>query len=231
MEVLRVIDFHDKKIKIYENTDWFSTTTDSVLLSDFVSLQLKDQKILDLGSGVGTIPLLLSCKTKAQIYGIEIQEDVHDLARKNIQLNHLEEQIKLFHGDMNNISILSLEEKCDVVISNPPYFPYDEDKITNLDIHKKYARHEVTITLTQLLQVAKRFLKDHGRLVLIYRTERLLDVLEELKKQGFEPKRLQFIHHSRNSISKLFLIEAKKYGKRELKILKPLYILERKESE
>ena len=226
MEVLREIYFQDQKRKIYENPNWFSTTTDSVLLCKFVSLKLKDKRILDLGSGVGTIPLLLSLKTSAKIDGIEIQTDVCEFAKKSIMLNQLDNQINIINDDIKNVPFLFKENTFDIVISNPPYFIYQEEKVTNLDIHKKYARHEIAITLEQLLYVAKKVLKDNGRLVLIYRTERLLDMFEILKKIGFEPKRLQFIYHRKKSISKLFLIEATKYGKRELKILPPLFIEE-----
>ena len=227
MEKVEEIRYQKQIIQMYGNTKWFSTTTDSVLLCDFASLHLRDKKILDLGSGIGTIPLLLSLKTKAEITGIEIQEDVNALAEKSVLANHKEAQIHLFNKDMKQASTFLPTESFDVVLSNPPYFPYQEEKVTNLDSHQKYARHEVAITLEELIQVAKQMLKDHGRFIFIYRTERLLDVFETLHRMKMEIKKIQFVYHSRTSASKLFLIEATIYGKRELKILPPLYIDER----
>ncbi len=228
MEVLHQFRHQNKTIQIYENKEWFITTTDSVLLSDFIEIHLKDKKILDIGSGVGTIPLLLSLRTKAKIYGIEIQEDVYQLSLKSVKLNQLEDQIHLFRGDIRKDSFF--EPECfDLVVSNPPYFPYHTEKVTNVEKHKKYARHEVTLTFEELVKQVKKLLKEHGRFVFIHRTDRLIDVLEILEKYGFEPKRLQFIYDNPCKKSELFLLEATKYGKRELKILPPLFIKERKE--
>lgn len=229
MEKLEPIDFQGKTVQIYKNTDWFTTTTDSVILCDFIKIHLKDKKILDLGSGIGTIPLLLSLKTNIEITGVEIQEDVYNLSKKSVSYNHLEDKIHLINCDMKCLDKVIEKETFDIVVSNPPYFPYQEEKVLSHDIHKKYARCEIAITLQELFETAKKMLKDNGRFIFIYRTDRLLDVLEALKLYQFEAKKIQFVFHSRESVSKLFLLEATKYGKRELKILPPLYINERKE--
>lgn len=230
MEVLRHITNQGNGIKIYEDTDWFSTTTDSVILSEFAHVKLKDKRILDLGSGVGTIPLLLALQTNAKIDGVEIQQDVFNLSQKSILENHLEHQIHLHCLDIKEAPTFFGKESFDLIVSNPPYFTNRNKKVMNLDKHKQYARHEVAITFEQLVKVAKELLKDHGRFVFIHRTERCIEILETLKKYQMEPKRLQFVYYSKESSSKLFLLEVTKYGKKELKILPPLYINERERS-
>ena len=159
-----------KTVQIYENPAWFTTTTDSVLLCDFVQIHLRDKKILDIGSGLGTIPLLLSLKTTAKIYGIEIQEDVYRLSFMSVQKNKLEKQIQLFQGDIRSTTVFS-DESFDLIVSNPPYFPYQEEKVTNLDEHKKYARHEVSLSFEELVVQVKKLLKDHGRFIFIHKRE------------------------------------------------------------
>ncbi len=229
MEKLQQITYQNQSIFIYENPEWFTTTTDSVLLSEFISVHLRDQKIIDLGSGVGIIPLLLAFQTKAQIYGLEIQRDVLELSKKSVKINHLEDQIHLIEGDIKESMKYFKPESFDIVLSNPPYFPYNEDKVTNEDLHKKYARHEITITFEQLIMQVQKLLKPKGRFYMIHRTSRFIEILEVLKQYQLEPKKIQLIYHNQEKESELFLLEASKYGKKELRILPPLFIEERKE--
>lgn len=223
MEVLNdLVGF--KNLKIYQNTDWFSFSLDSILLPNFVRFPKGVQKIIDLGTGNMPIPLVLSTKTSASIVAVEIQEDVYRLAKKTLEYNRLENQISLFHMDMLDLKKMYMPGSFDVVLSNPPYFKYSNQSNINDDIHKTIARHEKTITLEQLIDVASYLLKNHGIFALVHRTERLVEIIELCKKKQIFIKRIQFVYPKRETESNLVLIEGIKNGRNGLKVLQPLYI-------
>lgn len=185
----------------------FRLGTDSVLLSQFITLP-KHAKIADLGAGCGTLGLLLCARERdCSIVGVEIDEEAHQLARKNIEQNALQERMSSLCGDVRNIRELLPANSFDCVISNPPYFPVCSGKIANA------ARSEVTLDLSQLCQAAAWLLPSSGRFALVHRPERLCDIFCTLRENGMEPKRVQFVRHKADAPICLVLIEARRGGK------------------
>lgn len=223
MEVLNdLVGF--KNLKIYQNSDWFSFSLDSILLPNFVFLRKNVQNIIDLGTGNLPIPLVLSTKTDAHITAVEIQEDVYQLAKKTLEHNHLENQITLLHMNMLDLKECFRAGSFDVVLSNPPYFKYSNQSNINEDLHKTIARHEKMITLEQLIDLASYLLKNQGVFALVHRTERLMEIIDLCNKNQITIKRIQFVYPKFGTESNLVLIEGTKHGRTGLKVLPPLYI-------
>ena len=181
-------------LKIYQNDDWFKFSLESVLLPNFITLNLRCKNIIDLCTGNAPIPLILSTKTKANIVGIEIQKDVYELARKSIELNKLENRIKLINDKLNNLKKYYEGDYFDVVTVNPPYFPNVDKSLKNEDIHKTIARHEISTNLDEIVKISTYLLKNGGNIAMVHRTGRLIEIIEKLKKYNFEPKRMQCIY-------------------------------------
>ena len=223
MEVLHDLLGYPNR-KIYEDTRWFSFSLDSVLLSHFVSVSLSAKRILDLGTGTAPIPLILSMRTKAQIYGVEIQRDVSLLAQKSVAYNQLERQITIFSQDMKEFSNQTESDFFDVITVNPPYFKRQDCSYLNLEEHKQIARHEMKITLEEIFPILRKLLKNGGNFAMIHRTERLMDILLLCRQYGLEPKRLQLVYPKPGANSNMVLVEGVKNGKPGLKILEPFYV-------
>jgi tRNA1(Val) A37 N6-methylase TrmN6 len=211
-------------LKIYQDTDWFRFSLDSVLLPNFVTLNKKTKRILDLGTGNAPIPMILSTMTDALIYGIEIQKDVYELAKESIEYNKLENRIKLINNDMKNLDKYFDPNSFDIIISNPPYFKLEEKSKKNDDIHKIIARHEENIKLEDIISIAKKYLDNDGIFAMVHRTDRLIEVIELMRKNSIEPKRLKLIYPKDDTNSNMFLIEGRKNGKCGLKVESPLYV-------
>ena len=211
-------------LKIYQNDDWFKFSLESVLLPNFVTLNLRCKSIIDLCTGNAPIPLILSTKTKASIVGVEIQKDVYELARKSIEINKLEDKITLINDNLNNLSKYYKGDCFDVVTVNPPYFPNIENSKKNLDIHKSIARHEIYTNLEEIIKTSLFLLKNGGYLALVHQTTRFFDVVDLLKKYNFSINKIQLIYPKEDKESNLFMIEAIKNGKGGVKFLKPLYV-------
>lgn len=214
-------------LKIIQRPDAFNFSLDSTLLADFVTIQKRDNKIIDLGCGNGYIPIFLTLRTKSNnIYGVELQEEIYDIAKRSVELNQLEQRIQIVQGNIKDI-YKELGISCfDVVTCNPPYFKYQESSNLNKNDYLTIARHEVEITLLEVLKSANILLKEGGTFAMVHRTERLLDVLEAYRNAGIEPKRLRFVYPKTNSTESLIiLVEGKKSkNKGGLKVLKPLYV-------
>ena len=222
MEVLNDLVGY-KNLKIYQNTDWFSFSLDSVLLANFVTLNKNIDLIMDLGCGNAPIPLILSTKTNAKVIGVEIQKDSYDLAKKSVSYNHLENKIELINMDMKELKKIYPSDSIDVITCNPPYFKYLETSNLNEDIHKVIARHEKMITLEEIVSLAKYLLKNNGVFAMVHRTDRLIEMIHLFKKYGLEVKKLRFVYPKVNTESNMVLIEGRKSGKVGLKLLPPLY--------
>lgn len=225
MEVLNdLLGYHD--LKIFQNTDWFSFSLDSVLLPNFVTINKNVKNILDLGCGNAPIPLILSTKTDAHIVGVEIQKDSYDMALKSVKYNNLENQIELLNIDMKNLKSIYQGDSFDVITCNPPYFKYLKTSNLNDDEHKVIARHEKMITLEEVLSISKYLLKNNGVLAIVHRTERLVEIFNLFQKYGLEVKKVRLIYPKKNSGSNMVLVEGRKNGNPGLKILPPLYVHE-----
>ena len=208
-----------KNMKIIQNPKWFSFSLDSVLLPRFVTINKDTKNILDIGTGNAPIPLILSTRTKAKIFGIEIQKDIYDLAQESIQINNLQDQIKLINDDVHNIGQYFKYGFFDVIVSNPPYFRVKEKSKINEDIHKTIARHELKLDLEDIVKISSLYLKNGGILAIVHRSERLIELITLFKKYKIEPKKIQLIYPKIGEESNIVLIEGRKEGNHGLKIL------------
>lgn len=225
MKVLNDLLGYDN-LKIYQDTEWFSFSLDSVLLPNFVSINKNVTKILDLGTGNGPIPMILSTMVgeKVKIYGIEIQKDLYDLAKESIEYNNLSDKIELINDDMKNLDKYFEANSFDVILSNPPYFKLEEESKKNDNTHKTIARHELKITLEDIIFIAKKYLNNNGVFAIVHRTDRLIEIIELMRKNNIEPKRIRLIYPKKNTNSNMVLIEGRKNGNSGLIIEAPLYI-------
>lgn len=207
---------------IIQDTDMFNFSLDSVLLPNFVTINKKTKKILDIGSGNAPIPLILSTLTDAQIMAVEIQKDVYELGKESIKINKLENIIDFINADINELYKEIDTETFDVITCNPPYFKVNESSNLNDSEYKTIARHEIKLDLEKLFKIAKKLLKNKGNIAIVHRPERLSDIVSEMKKNNIEPKRIQFVYPSINSEANILLIEGTKNGNPGVKILPPL---------
>ena len=211
-------------LKIYQNDNWFKFSLESVLLPNFVTINPRCKKIMDLCTGNAPIPLILSTRTKAEIVGVEIQKDIYKLARKSVEINGLNKQITLINDNLENLKEYYNGDDFDVITVNPPYFPNESLSKKNEDIHKTIARHEIYTNLENIVKMSAYLLKNGGRLALIHQTSRFIDVLSILKKYNLGINKIQLIYPKEGKDSNLFMIEAIKNGKDYVKFLNPLYI-------
>ena len=211
-----------QNLKIIQEEKSFRFSLDSVLLPNFVTINKNVKNILDIGTGNAPIPLILSTKTNANIIGVEIQKKSAYLAQASVQLNHLEKQIKIIQADIRNCQLET--EYFDIITCNPPFFQVKNGSHFNDNDAKTIARHEVKLTLSDVLSLARKLLKNQGIIALVHRPERLIDILTEMRKQNIEPKKIQFVYPRQNQNSHILLIEGKKNGKPGLKILPPLFV-------
>lgn len=212
-----------KNLKIVQDNEMFNFSLDSVLLPNFVTINKKINKILDIGCGNAPIPLILSTKTNANITGVEIQKEVYDLAIESIKINNKEDQISIINQDINNYYKEIETDSFDVITCNPPFFKYIESSNINKNDYKTIARHEIKLNLNQLFSIAKKLLKNNGVIAIVHRPERFVEVVEEMKKNNIEPKRVQFVYPKKNMEANIMLIEGSKNGNAGLKILPPIY--------
>ncbi|MBE6153391.1 MAG: tRNA1(Val) (adenine(37)-N6)-methyltransferase [Firmicutes bacterium] len=213
-------------LQIVQDTDYFNFSLDSVLLPNFVTLNKNISNILDLCTGNAPIPMILSTKTDAKIYGIELQKEIYDLARESIEINKLTDCITLVNKNINDIVNDFETETFDVITCNPPYFENHGLNRKNDNEIKSVARHEIHMQLEDIFKISKKLLKNSGVVAIVHRPERLVEIIETMKKYNIEPKRLQFIYPNESKESNMILIEGKKNGNKGLKILKPLFVHE-----
>lgn len=218
MEVINDL-LNYNNLKIVQNSNWFSFSLDSVLLANFVKVNNK-MKIIDFCTGNAPIPLFLSTKTKSKIIGVELQPEIFELANKSVKINNLEEKIEILNMDVNNLSTKFETDTFDLITCNPPYFRVKEDSNTNDDNIKAIARHELSLTLDNIFKIAKKILKNNGKIAMVHRTDRLIDIICSMKQNNIEPKRIRFVYPFEDSESNLVLIEGSKNGNPGLKIEK-----------
>ena len=217
-----VNDLLNYNLKIVQNDNFFKFSLDSVLLAEFVKVDLKDKKLLDLCTGNAPIPMILS-NTGLEITGIELQKQVFCLAKKGVIINALN-NIWLINDDIKNIGNYFPGNKFDIVTCNPPYFKYDGKSAINEQLVKAIARHEIKIKLEEIIEIAYNNLRNRGKFCLVHRTERLVEIINLLNQADFGIKRMQFAFYNRNTDSTLVLIEAKKHTKNNIKVINPLFV-------
>ena len=211
-------------IKIYQDTDSFIFSIDSMLLSDFVSITARCKRICDLCTGNAPIPLYLSLRTKPSIIGVEVQENSYKLAIDSVKINHLEDQIEIIQDNLIGISDKIGKSKFDCVTVNPPFFKVGNHQINPND-SKAIARHEILATLEDIIKEASSLLYTKGRLAIVHRPERLPEIFELFNKYHIEPKRLRLVYPKMGMEVNHILIEGIKDGSPDgLRIEPPLYV-------
>ena len=206
-------DLLNYNLKIFQNENYFKYSIDSVLLAEFVNINLKTKNILDLCTGNAPIPLVLSTKTDKNIY---------ELGVKSVEFNKIE-NIKLINDDVKNI-LNTFDFKFDIITCNPPYFKVHESSILNKNDVLTIARHEVKINLEDIISISSKLINHSGSLYLVHRCDRLIELFSILKKYNFGLRRLQFVYNNKSCDSCFILIEAKYLCKDDLKVLKPLFV-------
>lgn len=223
----RVDDLHIKGYQIIQSPERFCFGMDAVLLSDFVR-EKKNGAVLDMGTGTGIIPILLEAKEKGKIFtALEIQEESAKMARRSVQLNDLEEKIEIITGDIKEASKLMKASSFDIVTCNPPYMNHQHG-ITNPELPKAIARHEILCTLEDVIREASKLVKPAGSFYLIHRPFRLAEIIGTLLKYKLEPKRMRLVYPYIEKEPNMVMIEAVRGGKSMMKVEPPLIVYKEK---
>lgn len=220
----RIDDLGIGNLKIIQNKKYFCFGVDAVLLSHFSKTMRENGIVLDIGTGNGILPLLLSHKTnQKKIYGIEIQKELFGLANENVKLNNLSELIELINDNICNIEKHFKSSTFDTIVCNPPYKKKGSG-LTNENEYIQIAKHEIHCSLEDIISKSSYLLNNSGKLFMVHRPDRLVDILYFFRKYNIEPKTMQFVHSRLNEPPVLVLIEGIKTARPFLKIQKPLYI-------
>ncbi len=216
-----------RDIKVYQNRKGYRFSVDALLLYCFVNVK-HAENIADLGTGSGIIGLLLGRKySDAKVMLVELQESLYILAEKNIIMNGLEDRVKVVLADIKDIKKKIPPRQYDLVVSNPP-FRKPTTGLLSIGEEKAVARHELRLELIDLTAAASHLLKARGRFCMIFHPERLFEVIDTLRKNRLEPKRLRFVHNDIKATSKIVLIEAVKDGRAGIKVENPLFMYNEK---
>ena len=208
-------------LKIIQRKDMFNFSLDTVLLANFCTTTKDVKKIVDFGTNNAAIPLILSRRTNKPIIGVEIQKEAVELAKKNITLNNLDDQIEIVHSDIKEFVNDSI--KVGLVVCNPPFFKVDEDSNLNDNEFLTIARHEIKINLEEIIKSAAKILDNRGKFAMVHRPQRMIEILNLMQKYDIEPKRIKFVYPKYNKESHILLVEGIYKGKKGLKIEPPLY--------
>lgn len=223
MENERLDDLQRNGLKIIQKTDGFCFGMDAVLLSGFASVK-PGERALDLGTGTGIIPLLLSAKTKGDHFtGLEIQTEIMKMAQRSVSLNGLEKKIDIIQGDIKEASRIFGAASFDVVTSNPPYMN-DAHGLKNPGDVKAISRHEVLCTLEDVVREGTKALKPGGRFYMVHRPHRLAEIITVMRQYKLEPKRMKFVHPFADKDANMVLIEAVRGGGAWLKLEPPVIV-------
>lgn len=208
-------DLFDYGPKIYQNTEYFKFSIDSILLAEFAKIK-KNYKVLDMCTGNAPVPLILATKYKdIDIDAVEIQEEIASLAQRSIEENSFQNRIKLYNEDIKEYESTS---EYDVILCNPPYFKNTTTSLKNYNNIKMIARHEMELTLDECICNAKRLLKSNGTFYLVHRIDRLLDTCKILDENKLGIRNVAFVFTKDNSCAEFFLIEASKCKKSDIKV-------------
>ena len=220
----RIDDLEFKGLKIIQNEKGFCFGMDSVLLSDFAKNMKNNSTVLDLGTGTGIIPILLCGKTNLKkVVGIEIQQDVANMAKRSSQLNNLQDRFEVVNTNIINLKNIYEKQSFDVIVTNPPY-KKENTGITNENEAKLISRHEITANLEDFISISKDLLKDKGEFYMVHRPERLVDILSLMRKYKIEAKILKFVSPNKNKEPNLILIKGIKNANSFLRVDKNLYV-------
>lgn len=226
----RLDDLQIGGLELIQNPEGFCFGVDAVFLSDFAKVRA-GETALDLGTGNGIIPVLLSAKTEGKKFtGLEIQADTAEMARRSVAWNGLEDRVEIVTGDIREASQIFKPVFFDVITTNPPYMPA-EHGIRNADSVRAAARHEVLCTLDDILRESMRLLQDKGRFYMIHRPFRLTEILIKMNHYKIEPKRIRFIHPYADKEPVLVMVEGVRGARPGVKIDPPIIIYDRRPAE
>lgn len=219
----RIDELHRNGYRIIQRENAFCFGMDAVLLSGFAAVK-PGEKALDLGTGTGIIPILLEAKTEGNHFtGLEIQEEMAEMASRSVKLNGLEEKIDIITGDIKEAGRIFGGASFDVVTTNPPYMN-DSHGLKNPELPKAIARHEVLCTLDDVVREGARVLRPGGRFYMVHRPHRLIEIITALTKYRLEPKRMKMVHPFVDKEANMVLIEAVRGGRSMIKVEKPLIV-------
>lgn len=210
-------------IHIIQKNDAFRFGIDAVLLANFANIK-NNHKVVDLCTGTGIVPFIIAGKTNTQsIVGIEIQQEMVNMANRTIKLNGLEDRVKILAGDLKDNNMLKTLQRVDVITVNPPY-KLKNSGILNPKDKTAIARHEILCDLEDVIIASRVLLKDNGRLYMVHRPERLADILNLMRKYKIEPKRIRLVHPNTKKAPNIVLVEGQRDGGAFLKFDAPLYV-------
>lgn len=221
----RIDDLERNGYHIIQHTGRFCFGMDAVLLSGFARVR-RGELVLDLGTGTGIIPILLEAKTEGKHFtGLEIQEEVADMAMRSVRLNGLQEKITICTGDIKEASGIFGSSIFDVVTSNPPYMNHNSG-LKNPNESKAISRHEVLCTLEDVVRETARVLKPGGRFYMVHRPFRLMEIMDTLRRYKLEPKRMKMVHPYADREANMVLIEAVRGGGAMMKVEAPVIVFQ-----
>ncbi len=219
----RLDDLQRDGLMIIQNPSWFCFGMDAVLLSAFARVG-EGERVIDLCTGNGVIPLLLSARTKAShIDGLEIQKDIADMADRSVSYNRLSERITITDGDLKDAVEIYKAGSFNVVTCNPPYLKEDGGLINPTD-HKAVARHEIMLSLSDVISVSAKLLVSGGHFYMVHRPFRLAEIFSEMVKERLEPKRMRMVYPAAAKEPNMVLIEGVRGGNSGMVVEKPLVI-------
>ena len=209
--------------RIIQDPDRFCFGMDAVLLSGFAKAKEGD-RLLDLGTGTGIIPILMEAKTDAEhLTGLEVQKESADMARRSVRLNHLEEKIEIVTGDIKEADALFAAASFDVITCNPPYM-IGQHGLVNPEEPKAIARHEILCTFQDVVKAAAKLLKPGSHFYLVHRPFRLAEIMTTLSQYKLEPKRMQLVYPFVDKEPNMVLLEAVRGGRSRMQVEKPLIV-------
>lgn len=218
----RIDDLLTQDIGIIQSDEVFSFSMDAVLLARFASIPRRG-RILDMCTGNGVVPLLLTTRTKAVIEGIEIQPRLADMARRSVVMNDLQDRVIIREGDLRELYLETGYGVYDAITVNPPYMPLNGSDI-KLNQHQAIARHEIHCTLEEVIQSGSRLLRPGGKLSMVHKPLRLAEIISLMQKYRLEPKIIRFVHPRLHMEANMVLIECIKDGKPEVRLQPPLIV-------
>jgi tRNA1(Val) A37 N6-methylase TrmN6 len=223
----RIDDLMTHQLKIIQSDEVFSFSLDAVLLARFCTVPIRG-KIMDLCTGNAVIPLLLTTRTKAIIHAIEIQERLADMAERSVVLNQLQAQIHITQGDLKQAHESFGYGQFDLVTVNPPYLPVING-VQNANEHFAAARHEIHCNLEEVIAACAKLIRAGGKVAMVHRPSRLVDIMAIMRQYRLEPKRMRFVHPRVDEEANMVLVEAIKDGKPDMRLLPPVIAFKNKD--
>lgn len=222
----RIDDLQRNGYHLIQKKNGFCFGMDAVLLSGFAQVK-RGERAIDLGTGTGIIPILLKAKTEGEHFiGLEIQEEVADMAARSVRLNRLEDRVEIIQGDIKEASRIFGKASFDVVTSNPPYMT-DSHGLKNPELPKAIARHEVLCTLEDILRESAKILKPKGRFYMVHRPFRLAEILAGMNRHGIEPKRMRLVYPYVDKEPNMVLVEGMRGARPRMTVEPPLVVYEK----